>query len=32
MVSQKDVGLGKFWPDLKISEEFVMGLKSLIFG
>ena len=32
MVSQKDVGLRKFCPDLKISEVFVMGLKVSFSG
>ena len=26
--SSKNVGLGNFWPDLKISEVFVIGLVS----
>ena len=25
------MGLGKFWPDLKISEAFLMGLKMSVF-
>ena len=32
MVCQKNVGLRKFWLDLKISEVFLIGLKVLFSG
>ena len=32
MVCQKNVGLRKFWLDLKISEVFLIGLKVLFLG
>ena len=31
-VSLKNLGLGKFWPGLKVSEAFVIGLKVLFSG
>ena len=31
-VSSKNLGLRKFWPGLKISEAFVIGLKVLFSG
>ena len=30
--SSKNVGLGKFWPDLQILEVFVMGFEVLFSG
>ena len=30
--SLKNVGLGKFWPDLDILEAFEMGIKVLLLG
>ena len=30
--SSQNVGLGKFWPDLKIMETFVIGLKVSLSG
>ena len=30
--SSKNVGLGKFWPDLQISEVFVIGFEVLFSG
>ena len=32
MVFRKDVGLGRFWPDLKISVSVCDGSSRLIFG
>ena len=31
-VSSKNLGLGKFWPGLKVSEAFVIGLKVSFSG
>ena len=31
-VSLKNLGLGKFWPGLKVSEAFVIGLKVSFCG
>ena len=31
-VSLKNLGLGKFWPGLKVSEAFVIGLKVSFSG
>ena len=32
IVSQKNVGLRKFWPNLEILEAIVIGLKVAFFG